>query len=507
MNTSTRKLLRRLPYVTLGVATMVALSSLAMSSKSADQSTGEPKATTIGLVVNDRPVNREGRFGVSFAPIVKKVSPSVVKVSTSSKGREIQQQGGSPFDDPMFRRFFGEGQGRGNNRTLRTPPQHGEGSGVIVTKDGYILTNNHVVEGADEVKVTLQDGRDFTAKVIGKDPKTDVAVLKVEAKDLPFVEMANSEKIEIGDIVLAVGNPFGIGQSVTMGIISATGRATLGLDYEDFIQTDAAINPGNSGGALVDAEGRLIGINTAILSRSGGNQGIGFAIPANLARDVMESLVNDGRVNRGFLGVLIQDVTPVLARKLELKDNKGALIGDVVPDSPADKAGLKAGDIVTEFNGKAVEGSRQLKLAVARVKPGEKAAAKVLRDGSTRTLSVTVREVPGAEKMSKADSKNTDDGEALKGVAVGDLDSRIRQQFNIPSSVKGAVVRDVEEGSAAAEAGLKPGDVILEINRQRVANAEDAIKLTDKPKDKATLLRIWSGGNSRFLVVDESNAG
>ena len=508
MNTSIQKLLRRLPYVTLGVATLFALNSLAMSSKSADKATGnEAKATPIGLVVNERPVNREGRFGVSFSPIVKKVAPSVVKISTSSKGKDVLPQNMPGMDDPFFRRFFGEMPGRGNNRAYRTPPQHGVGSGVIVTKDGYILTNNHVVDGADEVKVVLQDSREFTAKVIGKDPKTDVAVVKVDAKDLPFIEMANSEKIEVGDIVLAVGNPFGIGQTVTTGIVSATGRATLGLDYEDFIQTDAAINPGNSGGALVDAEGRLIGVNTAILSRSGGNQGIGFAIPSNLARDVMESLVNDGKVNRGFLGVLIQDVTPVLARKLDLKDSKGALIGDVVPDSPADKAGFKPGDIVTEFNGKPVEGSRQLKLAVARVKPGEKASTKILRDGSTKTLSVTVREVPGAEKMAKADSKNDDDNEALKGVAVADLDSRIRQQFNIPSSVKGAVVRDVEEGSAAAEAGLKPGDVILEINRQRVASAEDAIKLTEKPKDKATLLRIWSGGNSRFLVVDESNAG
>jgi serine protease Do len=507
MNTSSQKLLRRLPYVTLGLATLFALSNLAMSSKSADKSTGEHKSTPIGLAVNDRPVNREGRFGVSFSPIVKKVAPSVVKISTSIKGREIQQQPWPGMDDPFFRRFFGEIPGRGNNRTYRTPPQQGVGSGVIVTKDGYILTNNHVVDGADEVKVVLQDSREFTAKVIGKDPKTDVAVLKVDAKDLPFVEMANSEKIEVGDVVLAIGNPFGIGQTVTMGIISATGRATLGLDYEDFIQTDAAINPGNSGGALVDAEGRLIGINTAILSRSGGNQGIGFAIPANLARDVMESLVTDGKVNRGYLGVLIQDVTPVIARKLDLKNNKGALIGDVVPDSPADKAGFKPGDIVTEFNGKDVEGSRQFRLAVARVKPGEKAAAKILRDGSIKTLNVTVREVPGAEKVAKADSKNTDDSEALKGVAVGDLDSRTRQQFNIPSSVKGAVVLDVEEGSSAAEAGLKPGDVILEINRQRVAGAEEAVKLTENPKDKATLLRIWSGGNSRFLVVDESNAG
>jgi serine protease Do len=342
---------------------------------------------------------------------------------------------------------------------------------------------------------------------VGKDPKTDIAVLKVDGNNLPFVEMANSDKIEVGDIVLAVGNPFGIGQTVTMGMVSATGRATLGLDYEDFIQTDAAINPGNSGGALVDAEGRLIGINTAILSRSGGNQGIGFAIPTNLSRDVMESLVRDGKVTRGYLGVLIQDVTPALAQEFKLKDRQGALVGDVVPDGPAEKAGLKSGDVVLEFNGKAVRDSRQLKLQVARVKPGENVPVTVLRNGSSKTLNVAVDELPGTEKLAKADTSNDSDTEALKGVAVGDLDSRTRQELKIPRNVQGAVVTDLDPASAAREAGLKPGDVIVEINRQPVKNAEDAVRLTERPKDKTTLLRIWSNGGSRYVVVDESNAG
>jgi serine protease Do len=357
------------------------------------------------------------------------------------------------------------------------------------------------------VKVVLLDGREFSGKVVGKDPKTDIAVLKIDGKDLPFIEMADSDKIEIGDIVLAVGNPFGIGQTVTMGMVSATGRATLGLDYEDFIQTDAAINPGNSGGALVDADGRLIGINTAILSRSGGNQGIGFAIPTSLARDVMESLVADGRVTRGYLGVMIQDVTPSLAKEFSLKDQKGALIGDVVPKGPAEKAGLKTGDVMLEFNGKAVKDSRSLRLQVARVKPGESVPVKVLRDGSTKTIQVTVNELPGSEKLAKTDTKNNDEGEALRGVAVGDLDAQARRQFNIPGNVQGAVVTDVDENSVAREAGLKPGDVILEINRQPVKSAEDAVKLTENPKDKTTLLRLWSNGGSRYVVVDESNAG
>ncbi|PYJ03446.1 MAG: peptidase S1, partial [Verrucomicrobia bacterium] len=373
--------------------------------------------------------------------------------------------------------------------------------------DGYVLTNNHVVDEADEVKVVLQDGREFNGKVVGKDSKTDIAVLKIDAKDLPSIEMADSDQIEVGDIVLAIGNPFGIGQTVTMGMVSATGRATLGLDYEDFIQTDAAINPGNSGGALVDTEGRLIGINTAILSRSGGNQGIGFAIPTNLAREVMESLVKEGKVTRGYLGVMIQDLTPALAKEFGLKDHQGALVGDVLPKSPAEKAGLKTGDVVVEFNSKPVRDSRQLKLQVARIKPGQRVPLKVLRSGSSKTLEVAVSELPGTEKLARAESKSGGDTEALKGVAVADLDAKTRRQLDLPSNVQGALVTDVEEDSVAREAGLKPGDVILEINRQPVKNAEDAVRLTENPKDKTTLLRVWSNGGSHYVVVDESNAG
>ncbi len=505
MNALLKTTIRRMPYLVLGATLLVAGATAAVSK---DDSKSDAKLTPVKLVVDDKPVTRDVKLGTSFSPIVKKVAPSVVMVTTSAKPKQAAMQEFPGFDNPFFRRFFGEEfDQRQQRRRPNAPRQVGQGSGVIVTKDGYILTNNHVVDGADEVKVGLQDGREFTGKVVGKDPKTDVAVLKIDGKDLPFIAMADSDKIEVGDIVLAVGNPFGIGQTVTMGMISATGRATLGLDYEDFIQTDAAINPGNSGGALVDADGRLIGINTAILSRSGGNQGIGFAIPMNLARDVMESLVADGKVTRGYLGVMIQDVTPSLAKEFNLKDQKGALIGDVVPKGPAEKAGLKSGDIVLEFNGKAVTGSRQLKLQVARVKPSESVPVKVLRNGSTKTLEVTVKELPGSEQIAKADNSSSADGEALKGVAVGDLDAQTRREMNVPATIHGAVVLDVEEGSAARAAGLKPGDVILEINRQAVKGAEDAVKLTENPKDKTTLLRIWSNGGSRYVVVDESNAG
>lgn len=505
MNALLKTTIRRAPYLILSGTLLVAAATAAVSK---GDSKSDAKPTAVKLVVDDKPVSRDVKLGTSFSPVVKKVAPSVVMVTTSAKPKQAAMQEAPGFDNPFFRRFFGEEfDQRQPRRRPNAPRQLGQGSGVIVTRDGYILTNNHVVDGADEVKVALQDGREFTGKVVGKDPKTDVAVLKIDGKDLPFIEMADSEKIEVGDIVLAVGNPFGIGQTVTMGMISATGRATLGLDYEDFIQTDAAINPGNSGGALVDADGRLIGINTAILSRSGGNQGIGFAIPTNLARDVMESLVADGKVTRGYLGVMIQDVTPSLAKEFNLKDQKGALIGDVVPKGPAEKAGLRSGDVVLEFNGKAVKDSRQFKLQVARVKPSESVPVKVLRNGATKTLEVTVRELPGSEQVAKADAPAGGDGEALKGVAVGDLDSQMRRELNIPANVHGAVVTEVDENAAAREAGLKPGDVILEINRQPVKSAEDAVKLTESPKDKTTLLRIWSKGGSRYVVVDESNAG
>jgi serine protease Do len=281
----------------------------------------------------------------------------------------------------------------------------------------------------------------------------------------------------------------------------------MGLDYEDFIQTDAAINPGNSGGALIDADGRLIGINTAILSRSGGNQGIGFAIPVNLARDVMDNLVKDGHVTRGYLGVMIQDLNPALAKEFKLKDTKGALVGDVTAKSPAAKAGLKDGDVILEFNGKKVADSRHLKLEVARTKPGETVPVKILRDGSSKTLDITVKELPGTEHLAKSDNAEGKDTGTLNGVGVADLDNNLRRQFELPESVKGVVITEVKPDSAAAEAGLKPGDVIQELNRKAVKTADEAVRLTESPEDKVTLLRIWRNGGSRYVVVDESKAG
>ena len=492
----------RLTAIALGGAIVLAGSAVAFSQKPKGESFTPP-------AVDERPIARDAGGHASFAPVVKKVAPGVVKVFTTTKAHNTSYNGMPGDMDDLFRRFFGDQfQGRMPRRNLQVPRQEGIGSGVIATKDGYILTNNHVVDGADEVKVALPDGREFTAKVVGRDPKTDIAVIKIDAKDLPAVPMADSERVEVGDVVLAIGNPFGIGQTVTTGIVSATGRAGgIGLDYEDFIQTDAAINPGNSGGALVDAEGRLIGINTAILSRSGGNQGIGFAIPVNLARDVMESLIKDGRVTRGYLGVMIQDVTPSLAKEFKLKEAEGALVGDVTPKSPAEKAGIESGDLILQFNGKKVADSRHLKLEVARVQPGETVPVKLLRDGSTKTLEVTVREVPGTEHLAKNDNQKDDDTGTLNGVTVADIDSTARQQFDLPGNVKGVVITDIDPNSAAAEAGLKPGDIIQEINRKPVRTAEEAVKMTEKATDKTTLLRVWREGGSHYVAVDESNAG
>jgi serine protease Do len=459
----------------------------------------------VQLTIDDRPLPRENKDN-SYAQVIQRVGPSVVQIDTTAKARPAAALPDFPgWDHPFFRRFFDDNV-RPQIRP-ETPRQRGMGSGVVVTPDGYILTNNHLVENADTVKVTFPDGRQLDATVVGKDPKTDVAVVKVDAEELPYITMADSDQLEVGDLVLAIGNPFGIGQTVTMGIVSATGRATLGLDYEDFIQTDAAINPGNSGGALIDTAGRLVGINTAILTRSGGNHGIGFAIPANLARTVMSSLVQDGRVTRGYLGVMIQDINAALAKAFKLENDQGALIGDVVPDSPADQAGLRNGDVILEFNHTSIPDSRRLKFTVASVPPGKTVPVRILRNGKEMTLDVTVRELPEDRALAQADRPSTDDSSRLKGVAVTDLDASNRAELKLPKSVQGALITRVDPNSPASAAGLQSGDVILEIDRQPVRDADSAIRLTRDSENEATLVRVWRQGSSRYIVVDESQAG
>jgi len=503
----------QIKFVPWLVAAAAGVTALVTTSRAFDWPSFGAKGvkTTVPVIVNDAPLSRETKLTSSFSPVIKKIAPSVVNVFSTKRVKNAYGPDMFPFsDDPFFRRFFGD---QPNRREFRSQPQthkeHNLGSGVIVTKDGYILTNNHVVDGADEIKIALaKEKKQYAAKVVGRDTRTDIAVLKIEAKDAPFITFADSDKLEVGDIVLAVGNPFGIGQTITMGIISATGRGGMNIeDYEDFIQTDAAINPGNSGGALVDAEGRLIGINTAILSRSGGNQGVGFAIPANLARSVMDQIIEGGKVRRGYLGIYLQDITPELAEQLNIPENtSGALIGEVTEKSAAAESGLKSGDVITELNGTPVKDSRNLKLAVGRLAPGDKVALKVLRDGKEKSFSVTLKEAP--EQKLASDNRGSDekDSDALNGVSVGDIDSSARNQFNIPDRVKGALITDVDPDSASYDAGLRPGDVILEIDHKRVSNAEEAVEVSKHVKTRQVLVRLWSRGGSRFVVVDESKS-
>jgi serine protease Do len=456
------------------------------------------------VAIDKTPLDRSGgQFpSVSFAPVIQEVGPAVVQVTVTAEAERVSEADLPPFlRDPRWRRFFDIPD---NFEQPRRPPQQGAGSGVIVSSDGYILTNNHVVENATEIEVRLSDRREVMAEVIGTDPDTDLAVIKVDLEDLPAVTFTDSDQLEVGDIVLAVGNPFGLGQTVTSGIVSGLGRATLGLGYEDFIQTDAAINPGNSGGALVDAHGRLIGINTAILSRSGGFMGIGFAIPSNLARNVMQQLVAYGEVTRGFLGFYGADLTRDLAPEFGLdEDQRGTLVQEVTEDTPAERAGLEHGDIITHLNGKRMENFRELRFAIADVRPGTEIELTVIRDGEDVELEATVGSRDG---LNEEAVEPTDDG-ALEGVGVSDIDPRARERFGIPSRVQGALVVEVDPSSAAARVGLRPGMVIVEINRQRVRDADEAVELTEEssPNDR-TLLRIYSARlGFRYIMVDESD--
>jgi serine protease Do len=459
------------------------------------------------LRIDEAKLDREVELTVSFGPVVRRVAPSVVSVFTTKKvANRFLPDAFSFFEEPRLRRFFGEEPPDGPRMRPRFRKERGLGSGVIVTPDGYILTNNHVVEGADEIKVALADEKkQFPARVIGRDPQTDIALLQIEAQDLPAVTLTDSDRVEVGDVVLAVGNPFGVGQSVTHGIISALGRSGLGLEsYEDFIQTDAPINPGNSGGALVDAQGRLVGINTAIATRSGGSSGVGFAVPVNLARGVMSKLLQDGKVVRGFLGVSIQDLNTELAKEFEAPSAEGALVGNVEAKSAAAEAGIKAGDVIIEFNRRPVADSRQLRLLVAHTEPGTQAEVKVWRQGKPKNFTVTLGELPTRKDVRNPADRPESSDEVLRDVAVTDLTPEVRRQYEIPATVEGALVSELEPDSVAYEAGLRPGDVVQEINRKPIRSAEDAVAATRHVPGRRVLLRVWSQGGNRFLVINEA---
>src|SRR5213083_1336021 len=436
-------------------------------------------ASALLVAAEEAARTREG-IVTTFAPLVEKVAPSVVTVSTTqtvSRGLTAY-----PFSDDTLRQFFG---GRAPQRQGKQTLQ-GLGSGVIVSPDGYILTANHVVSGADEIMIGLgNDLRRFKAKKVGTDPGTDVALLKIDEDNLASVNFADSDKARAGDIVLAIGNPFGLRQTVTMGIISAVGRGGMGIvDYENFIQTDAAINMGNSGGALVDTGGRLLGINTAIFSRSGGNQGIGFAIPANLARDVMQSLREKGRVVRGYIGASVQTLTPELAEAMKLKGQlTGALVGEVTPKSPAEKAGIRTGDVITAVSGKKVSDARELRLMIGSMVPGTNAQIEVNREGQSKTFNVELAEMPagvaeeGAE-ASPEESAQPENATVFGGVAVADITDDVRNALNLSKDIKGAVIAEIDAESPAAKAGLREGDVIQEVNKQPVKNAKDMVAMS-----------------------------
>ena len=479
----------------LGGAAFIASTSLALNS--APSADTHSKNSALKLKIDESPLNSDQDLNSSYAPIVQKVAPSVVTIFVSSSVPEL-----SRLSDPdlnFFRPLFGDILWQSGALL-----EHPLGSGVIVSPDGYILTNNHVLKNAKEIQVTLSDGRTFTAKVVGTDPRTDIALIRVQADNLPALTLADSDKVNVGDVVLAVGNPFGVGQTVSSGIVSAKNRVTSSVMDQDFIQTDAAINPGNSGGALVDTDGRLIGINTAILSRSGGNQGIGFAVRSNLCRWVMDSLVKNGKVERGLLGVMIQNVTPDLAKALKLDRATGALVGDVTPASPADKAGLKSGDVITQLNGQPIEDTSQLKLRVTETTLGSQVHLVVNRNGESKAFDVTLGSVPENRVAKGSESNGDARREALGGVSVTDLDQNTRAELKIPQNVQGAVITQVAPDSAAYEAGLRTGDVITELNRQPVKNAQDAVAETEKQRSNETLVKVWAKEGSHYLAVDES---
>jgi serine protease Do len=431
----------------------------------------------------------------TFRDVATAISPAVVYISTEQTVKAtVPDQFQQFFGDEFFRQFFGAPE-------QREYKQQALGSGFLVSEDGYILTNNHVVENADTIKVTLPDKQEFDAKVIGTDPKSDVAVIKIDGNHLPVATLGDSSATAVGDWVLAIGTPYGLSQTVTAGIISAEGRANIGIvDYEDFIQTDAAINPGNSGGPLVNIKGEVIGINTAIFSRSGGYQGIGFAIPINMAKGIMDNLISHGKVIRGWLGVMIQPITPEIAKGFGLEETTGALVADVVKDGPADKAGIKRGDVIISLNGQPIDTPNTLKNLTAQVEVKKAVPVVIIRDGEEHTMQVTIGEQPTQEQASAQASGST--ASAVFGLHVQELTSDIANQLGYTGDT-GVIVVGVEPGSPAANVGLQRGDLIKEINRQPIESLADYQQATASlKKDEGLLLLVRRGENTYYVAVN-----
>jgi serine protease Do len=494
-----------------------------------------PKVVTSAAAAAIPPQLTEG-----FSGIVKAVTPAVVNIQVT-QGERVRgprdprrrdhegppgRPGPGPFGGPPPGPFGGPGgpgpfgpPGEQDEPDMGPPgpgprPDMSGGSGVIIDPTGYIITNNHVVDRASDIKVFLQDRREFSAKIIGADPKTDLSIIKIEGKDLPHLKWGDHDRLQVGDIVLAVGSPFGLSQTVTMGIISALGRGNVGIaDYEDFIQTDASINPGNSGGALVNLRGELIGINTAIFSRTGGNEGIGFAVPVSIARMISESLIKTGKVVRGWLGVGIQEITPDLAKAFKVKEQRGALVSDVNEQGPALKAGVQRGDVIIEFDGKEVLSVSELRNRVAATPVGANIRVKVIRDGQEKTVNIHISERPSDAMLARSTEPGSASPEAteprkgplnvLSDLRIKPLDEENRAQYNIGSKTAGVVVAHVQAGSSAEQAGLQRGDVIQEINRQTIQGLKDYDAAAGKiKKEENAVLLVNRQGNSIFVVIN-----
>ena len=480
------------------------------------------------LNIETTPPKREGAHA-GYAPIVDKVMPSIVSITSKKAVRQVR----NGFVDPrrgMIRpfgldpRLFGYPQGEDPNEEQVVP--QGTGSGVIISQDGYIVTNNHVIDDSDAIDVVLNgSNKTYEATVVGTDPSTDLAVLKIEADDLPAVTIGSSSQMKPGDFVLAMGSPFGLPNTVTQGIVSAIGRTDLQIinnnrrrlnmqdqalmtgGYEDFIQTDASINPGNSGGALVDNQGRVIGINTAIYSRSGGANGIGFAIPSDLVINVAKQLITNGKVSRGYVGIMMSDLKPEIAKALNFK-GQGVLVQEVRPDSPAEEAGLRGGDIIVSYNDRDVRDDQRFRLAVSSTAPGEKRAIKVFRDGKTKDLEITIGSIENGKIVTQSSGWGSNKfKELIDGLGTSDLfDASVRQKYNVPKDISGIVVTKVDPKSTAAKAGLRVGEVITEVNQRPISGNEEAMNLrieAEKSGAEALLLRVLSPqGGARYLGIE-----